>query len=160
MKKGFTLIELLVVVLIIGILSAIAFPQYRVAVDKARMTEATQSLARVRDAIDVYVLANGYESVGFFGEGGYEGALDVDFESSWSCPVGYSCYSKYFYYNAYCVKNSGFCMVKASTDKVGYDITSTKYESTGKWSTICEPKSESDTYAKRLCDDFNRTQND
>lgn len=59
MKKGFTLIELLVVVLIIGILSSVALPQYQMAVMKSRVSSILPVLKNSLYALDSYYMANG-----------------------------------------------------------------------------------------------------
>ena len=58
-KQAFTLIELLVVVLIIGILAAIAVPQYQKATDKARLTQIRPFVHAIIQAQHVYYLATG-----------------------------------------------------------------------------------------------------
>jgi len=57
--KAFTLIELLVVVLIIGILAAVAVPQYQKAVWKSRTAQLYAAVKAIATAQEIYFMANG-----------------------------------------------------------------------------------------------------
>ena len=58
-SHAFTLIELLVVVLIIGILAAVALPQYQKAVDRAHLASYIKLSTQIRDAQNVYFWEHG-----------------------------------------------------------------------------------------------------
>ncbi len=59
--RGFTLIELLVVVIIISTLTAIAVPQYRRAMDRAKAAEAMQMLPAIFEARERWMIEQGYK---------------------------------------------------------------------------------------------------
>ena len=58
-NKAFTLVELLVAILIIGILAAIAYPQYQKAVLKSRYAVLKNITRAIADAQEIYYIENG-----------------------------------------------------------------------------------------------------
>lgn len=58
-EKGFTLVELLIVVVIVGILSAVALPQFFSQTKKAAATEGTQQASSIAKQAAAYYLEAG-----------------------------------------------------------------------------------------------------
>ena len=84
-KQAFTLIELLVIVLIIGILAAVALPQYKMAVYKSRFATLKHLTRNIAESAEVYYMANGNYTMNFE-------ELDVDLSGCTSqenrrCPM-------------------------------------------------------------------------
>ncbi len=59
-RSGFTLIELLVVILIIGVLAAIAVPQYQKAMLKSRFSSLMPTTQATRDSNEIHYLNQGH----------------------------------------------------------------------------------------------------
>lgn len=86
-KKGFTLIELMIVVAIIGILAAIAIPNFLNYQCKAKQTEAKTSLGNVRMAEEAYyaeydTYSSTLADIGFAVKGNTEYAITVSANST------------------------------------------------------------------------------
>ncbi len=107
---AFTLIELLVVVIIIGILAAVALPQYQFAVDKARILPYITTLPQIAKAQRLYYLEHGKYTSNF------ENLKDMDFTKlcqSISGGVGHNELFK-------CQGGAGFDIASASRIRLRY----------------------------------------
>ncbi len=141
-NQAFTLIELLVVVLIIGILAAIAVPQYQLAVEKSRMAEAYTITKSIQQAMDLHFLSNGTEAKSFFDN------ENISFDTTFSCNIFRDdvddpyCATDNFIYEAYCSSQNS-CYINAfrynendySDIRSHYALDWHYYQ--GKWDTAC-----------------------
>ena len=156
MKKGFTLIELLVVVLIIGILAAVAVPQYTKAVDKARFTQVLTMMDSLKKGIDTFYLANGAVNIL---EKDLLDAMDIevtgidcttntctsDLGGGWS--VGWSIRGQQ---NLYLV----YATIYKPSDSINTMFMLQELLRNGKWSRNCVPQSSAE--GKVFCDQLEK----
>jgi type IV pilus assembly protein PilA len=63
-QQGFTLIELMIVVAIIGILAAVAIPNYQTYTKKARFTEVIQAATPFKSAVEIAAQGGNLASIG------------------------------------------------------------------------------------------------
>ncbi|MCD9526760.1 pilin [Photobacterium carnosum] len=81
-QQGFTLIELMIVVAVIGVLSAIAIPQYQKYVAKAEVASVLSTMTGIKTNLEAFIVENGRFPKGEVGE------MPVDLGAPVDMPLG------------------------------------------------------------------------
>ena len=114
-NKAFTLIELLVAVLIIGILAAIAVPQYQKAVRKVRLNAVATTFNAITKGIDRWQLENGVPSTSVTFSGNGTRVIKLDIEQSCVKEDTYYCFTKMGSWRYSC-NAEGYCWIGLNTN--------------------------------------------
>ena len=150
-KNGFTLIELLVTVVIIGILAAVALPQYQKAVERTRATEAVSILNGIQKALDSYfVKYDKYPGNENNGKGVVDG-LSNEIEIPIICDLldEQFCRSKYFVWKISC--NNHGCAFVAGRIKNPESIESNEYQNNTEYDLILDSNALSPEFTYKIC---------
>lgn len=115
---GFTLVELLVVMLVVGILMAVALPNYFSVTADARKSNFCSSLAEVEKALQMYAVRN---------QGFYPDKVDQTFlqNTLYFSTVPKNPYNNTIMTPTDTLTTPGSWKYTVSTDKLSYTITST-----------------------------------
>lgn len=158
-RKGFTLLELLVVVLIIGILAAIALPQYQFAVDKTQFAKLQSTAKEIADAYTRYhLITNDYPND--------IKQLDIDFsdENQITYPTtGVSCvvFGDYYCCLAQVRKNVSYGDTMCGNLDYSFYYVHRLFLDDGSQSNYRDCRAKADnTKAVRVCSDFSQKKYD